>query len=467
MLLTRQEAAAALGMSLRHFQRHVQPYVRCVYSGQLRLYRPRDLERWADDEACRRGPGGVGATACRWRDTKTRFQGVFARHQEACRVNAGGEPKACNCTPSYYGVVWDRAARKHAQDAAVPRRDGGAQRAQGPGRRARARAGARRWPGRGSRTRASSSSRAAREGVALNKWGRRYRRRAWEDLESSLRRVPDELARRRLGDITPRRRAAPGRRHDARRRSGSRVRSVVNALRSLYRWAQDRELVGHDPAANVRLPAMDAKPRDRVATPAEFAQLLAALKLDDALPWALAGYGTARKQEIRVLDWRHVDLKLGAIELAADEEGRKPGGSWRVVPLVKPLRKLLARAVDRAGPAERGQGLPAAAAQPVRDARTSATSSVRVHREWRALGLEPIGLHESRHTAATWLDHAGVSPKVASTLMGHKTPEYQPGAASITLRRYTHTLPGELERARDLLDRFLVERTRAAKRARQ
>jgi hypothetical protein len=48
---------------------------------------------------------------------------------------------------------------------------------------------------------------------------------------------------------------------------------------------------------------------------------------------------------------------------------------------------------------------------------------------------------------------------VASTLMGHKTPEYQPGAASITVRRYTHTLPGELERARDLLDAFLVART--------
>jgi hypothetical protein len=53
MLLTRQEAAATLGMSLRHFQRHVQPYMRCVYSGQLRLYRPRDLEQWAEDEACR------------------------------------------------------------------------------------------------------------------------------------------------------------------------------------------------------------------------------------------------------------------------------------------------------------------------------------------------------------------------------------------------------------------------------
>jgi hypothetical protein len=49
--------------------------------------------------------------------------------------------------------------------------------------------------------------------------------------------------------------------------------------------------------------------------------------------------------------------------------------------------------------------------------------------------------------------------------MGHKTPEYQPGAASITLRRYTHTLPGELERARDLLDKFLVERTASRRRA--
>jgi hypothetical protein len=50
LLLTRREAAEALGMSLSHFQRHVQPRLRCVYSGQLRLYRPRELERWIDRE---------------------------------------------------------------------------------------------------------------------------------------------------------------------------------------------------------------------------------------------------------------------------------------------------------------------------------------------------------------------------------------------------------------------------------
>lgn len=52
ILLTRKEAAEALGMSLSHFQRHVQPRLACVYSGQLRLYRPRDLEQWTEREAC-------------------------------------------------------------------------------------------------------------------------------------------------------------------------------------------------------------------------------------------------------------------------------------------------------------------------------------------------------------------------------------------------------------------------------
>ena len=70
----------------------------------------------------------------------------------------------------------------------------------------------------------------------------------------------------------------------------------------------------------------------------------------------------------------------------------------------------------------------------------------------------PIGIQESRHTAATWLDHAHVSPKVASVFMGHKAPKRHLDAAPITLRRYTHVLPRELERARDQLQSFLDER---------
>ena len=140
---------------------------------------------------------------------------------------------------------------------------------------------------------------AAGEGVALSKWGRRYRRRAVQDLESALRQVPDRLSGSRPGDV--RRGDVQQLVDDLTRNglSGSRVRRVVNALRSLYRWAQDRELVGHNPAELVRLPAMDATPRDRVATPAEFASLLGVLAPADALPYTLAGSASPRVDAVK------------------------------------------------------------------------------------------------------------------------------------------------------------------------
>jgi integrase len=89
---------------------------------------------------------------------------------------------------------------------------------------------------------------------------------------------------------------------------------------------------------------MNATPRDRVATPAEFARLLAALPLDDALPYALAGYAMGRRAEIVRLRWRDVDLEVGAIEWGVSEHARKSRAARRVVPAGRPLRILLKRA---------------------------------------------------------------------------------------------------------------------------
>jgi hypothetical protein len=49
--LQRPEAAAALGLSVDSFVRHVAPHVRCVRRGSLRLYPVAELERWADENA--------------------------------------------------------------------------------------------------------------------------------------------------------------------------------------------------------------------------------------------------------------------------------------------------------------------------------------------------------------------------------------------------------------------------------
>ncbi|MGH2833686.1 MAG: hypothetical protein ACRDK2_13010, partial [Solirubrobacteraceae bacterium] len=75
---------------------------------------------------------------------------------------------------------------------------------------------------------------------------------------------------------------------------------------------------------------------------------------------------------------------------------------------------------------------------------------------WEKRKLTPIGLQECRHTAASWLEAAGVLPKTASVLMGHSVPDRQPGAAAITLARYTHLMPDALELARKQMDAWIV-----------
>lgn len=143
--------------------------------------------------------------------------------------------------------------------------------------------------------------------------------------------------------------------------------------------------------------------------------------------------------------------------LADEEQARKSEAALRTVPLVRPRFRRLK------GAWEANERPPEGRVCPPRRRSDSGMLALgqlqsRVRGTWLEQGLEPIGLQDSRHTAATWLDHAGVSPKVASVFMGHRVPRRHYDAAPITLSRYTHVLPGELERARDQLDSFLERR---------
>jgi excisionase family DNA binding protein len=51
LALTREEAAAAVGMSLDSFERHVQPTLRLVRLGRMRLVPIAELERWLEENA--------------------------------------------------------------------------------------------------------------------------------------------------------------------------------------------------------------------------------------------------------------------------------------------------------------------------------------------------------------------------------------------------------------------------------
>ncbi len=56
LALTREEAAASVGMSLDSFERHIQPSLRLVRLGRMRLVPVREIERWLDEHAQRTIP---------------------------------------------------------------------------------------------------------------------------------------------------------------------------------------------------------------------------------------------------------------------------------------------------------------------------------------------------------------------------------------------------------------------------
>lgn len=51
VLLNRQEAAEALSMSLRSFDRYVMPHIRMVREGTMRLVPRSELVKWAERNA--------------------------------------------------------------------------------------------------------------------------------------------------------------------------------------------------------------------------------------------------------------------------------------------------------------------------------------------------------------------------------------------------------------------------------
>jgi excisionase family DNA binding protein len=53
LAVTKQEAAAVLGMSVDSFERYVMPHVRAVRKGKLRLFPVEELERWLRENASR------------------------------------------------------------------------------------------------------------------------------------------------------------------------------------------------------------------------------------------------------------------------------------------------------------------------------------------------------------------------------------------------------------------------------
>jgi integrase len=377
--------------------------------------------------------------------------GVTVRHARSCTRPPDHKPNK-DCTPSFQANVWDRregkrirktfptlaAARVWRQDA-VPALRKGTMRAP---TQTTLRVAWQEW------------EQGAKAGAIRNRSGDAYKPSVLRSYESSMRlHVLDELGALKLSEITRPQLQDVADRMLAAGSDPSSIRNALMPLRVLYRRAMERGEVAVNPTAGLRLAAVRGR-RDRIASPVEAASLIAAVDETDRAVWATACYAGLRLGELQALRGEDVDLAAGVIrvERSWDKiEGviePKSQAGRRTVPIVAALRVHLAAHKLRSGSDGLffGEG-----ARPFRRDPLVARAAA----AWKQAKLEPIGLHEARHTCASIFIAAGVNIKALSTYLGH-------ASITITLDRYGHLMPGNEDEAVALVDSYIVRATTKA-----
>ena len=371
-------------------------------------------------------------------------EGIDTRHSRSCASRAG---TSCTCTPSYQAHVWSKrdgkrirktfptlaAARSWRTDAKKALQDG---KMRAPTPMTLRQAGELVVAG-------------MKDGSVRKRSGEQYKPSVIRGYEDDLRKyVFPELGACKLSEIQD---------VDLQEfadRSGlgaSRRRNVLMPVRAIYRYALRRRLVMVNPTTGLELPAVEGT-RDRIASPSEAENLLAAVPEDERSVWATAFYAGLRAGELQALRWEDVDLATGVIHVRHSWDRReglvapKSKKGERRVPIPAVLRDYLVTRKLRAGGAGFvfGQG----------DAPFSYFGLCdRTKRAWRNASLDPITLHECRHTFASLMIAAEVNAKALSTYMGH-------ASVTITYDRYGHLMPGNEDEAVGLVDRYLERATR-------
>jgi integrase len=360
---------------------------------------------------------------------KTRTTGVYIRHQARCPA-ADRETARCRCSPSYRGHRWDSVARKMVWSDTYRERAEvlnwlAAENKGGQAVHERADAGltfadvATEWLA------------GVRSGVIGRRKGRKgvgYSETTLQGYERSLRYVLlPEFGPRAASEIDEGEWQSWVDRLSREGLSRSRIANHLAVARAVYGWASrpTRRLVPRNTLIGIELPPNDEKPRTRVADADEAAALLNALAPEDVVPYALAFYAGLRRSEIRRLQWPDVELDGYRLRVV---KSKSQAGTGRRPPIAEPLRPILLNEYMRQGRPKDGPVVTVSViSNKFGDRSRKFWGWKRAHDDsWVASGspsppLEPITLHECRHTYASFLMAAGYTLKELMEYMGHSS----------------------------------------------
>jgi integrase len=386
--------------------------------------------------------------------SSARHVGIVVKHRAGCAHERDGR---CNCTRIYQAAVWSARDGKRIRKHFRSLREAKSWRAESYGKLHR-----REMRAPSAMTLGQAAERwlaGAREGSIRNRSGDEYKPSTIRSYDQTLRGVVDELGRLRLSDLTVEDLQDYADRMLARGAHPSTIRNGIMPVRVICRW--HRREVPVNPTVGLALPAVRSR-RARIASPAEAEQLLETLACSDRPLWATALYAGLRRGELMGLRWCDVDLGRGVIEVTRAWDPKehqmvapKSAAGSRRVPIAGVLRGFLTP-LSLAAPADRQALVFGRGPRPF-----AATSVIeRAQRAWNRAGLEPICLHDCRHTFASLMIAAGVNAKGLSSFMGHAN-------ISITLDRYGHLMPGAEDEAANLMDTYLKAASGSARTSRR
>lgn len=400
---------------------------------------------------------------------QTRAKGVYKIHVRGCN---GG--KTCRCKVAYQASVFSprdgKKIRKHfggLKEAELWRGE----------LRSAVEQGTARAPSKITFAQAADALLAGmKDGTIENRSGHPYKPSTIRRYELALNKhLLPEIGRVKLADV--------GRERIKRlvaewKRAGmvpSSIRNNLDPLRVIIREAIDdgNKGVVIDPMAGMRLPQGSGR-RERVADRAEAQALIDALPEGERALWACAFYGGLRRGELRALRCSDLDFEAGVIHVVRgwdDSEGEqttKSDAGVRDVPLAGLLRTILRAHNLASGRVGDDLMFGRTATLPF----TSSAVGERAMKAWgwkqarnpergktgvgpamiwtkaREDALEPITLHEARHSAASYLIEAGLNDLELTKMIGHTDPR-------TTKMIYGHLFPDSGEKVAAKLDAYL------------
>jgi len=371
--------------------------------------------------------------------------GIEVRHARTCRSHQG---KACTCTPAYRATAWSKRDNKLVRKtfpteaaALVWREDARVDLRRGvlvAPKPTTLRQVGDRW------------LEDAGKGNVRNRSGDRYKPSSLRGYEQALREyIYPAIGGVKLQDLRPSDVQKLADDLVAKGLNPSTVRNALLPLRAICRRAIRQGDLSVNPTTGVEIPAVRGR-RTRVIPPTEAQLLIRTAPPEDQVLWATAFYAGLRRGELQALRWQDVDLAKGVINVERSWDQKqglvdpKSSAGRRRVPIAAVLRDHLVNHRMTT----RSDGLVFAR----QDGRpfNPTTVAQRAERAWKNQGLDPVTLHECRHTFATLMIAAGVNAKALQTFMGHSS-------ITVTLDRYGHLFPGSEEEAAVLLDAYLQD----------